>query len=167
MAIVSKSTTLLSIAKNLWNRQSDPMAGRLSEPQAEPSLLTGADLGERIDAAATRAGVNTTQLAKAAGVTWAAAKRWRAGASAPKSDNLAAIAEVCGVTLEELLGVAEGQDPPWEAWEAFIETAEGGAMTAGERRALQAIPWPPGRAPTVASYQIALAAVRSTTARPL
>lgn len=69
------------------------------------------------------------------------------------------------MTLEELLGVAAGQSPPFESWQAFLSTPEGQTTTEDERRTLQAIPWPPGREPTVASYQIALASLRTTTAR--
>lgn len=69
------------------------------------------------------------------------------------------------MTLEEILGVAVGQDPPWEAWPAFIATPEGESMAPGERRSLQAMVWPPGREPTVASYQIALASLRATKER--
>jgi transcriptional regulator with XRE-family HTH domain len=90
---------------------------------------------------------------------------WTTGKSSPNPDHLRKIAEVLPVTLDELLGVAAGQDPPFAAWAAFLQTAEGAALTPDERRTLQAIPWPPGREPTTASYQIALASLRTTTAR--
>lgn len=120
-------------------------------------------MNERIDEAARRAGVSTTQLAKAAGVTWAAAKRWRQDppkGSIPQPENMAAIAEVCGVTIEEIMGVAAGQAPPFPAWERFLDTPTGRELAPAHRRTLAALPWPPGQQPTVAAYLMAAEALR-------
>lgn len=105
------------------------------------------------------------EIARRCGVSWQAAHGWVTDASAPKVEHLRRIAGECGVTLDELLGVAAGQDPPFLAWAEFIATPEGASIDAGERRALQSLAWPPGREPTVASYLIALQAVRSSRQR--
>jgi transcriptional regulator with XRE-family HTH domain len=105
------------------------------------------------------------ELARRLGVRWPTVHDWINGKSVPKPDHLRMIAEVLPVTLEELMGVAAGQDPPFAAWAEFLGTAEGAAITPDERRALQAIPWPPGREPTVASYHVALASLRTTIPR--
>ena len=75
---------------------------------------TGATLNERIDAIAKAEGITTTQLAQAAGVTWAAAKRWRLpppqGAE-PRAAHLHAIAELCEVAIEDLLESSDASTP--------------------------------------------------------
>jgi hypothetical protein len=65
---------------------------------------------------------------------------------------------VLDVTLEELLGVADGQDPPFAAWRPFIETHS--EITSDERKALQCFAWPSGTAPSVAAYEVLLTAIR-------
>lgn len=61
--------------------------------------------------------------------------------------------------------VVEGQDPPFDAWHAFLESDIGRTMTPAERRTLQAIPWAPGEEPTVAAYTMMLAGARLTQPR--
>lgn len=108
-------------------------------------------LGERIDAIATEKGITTTALQKAAGVTWAAADRWRKGKAWPELGHLRAVARVLGVTLDELVG-SDGYEPPYAAWRAFLETPTGQALSAEERRWL-ATQWFPGdEEPTIATY---------------
>lgn len=112
-------------------------------------------------------GVTKAELARRVGCNWRQVHSWVTGEKAPSADSLRKIAEALPVTLEELLGVATGQAPPFAAWDAFLATDEGAVMADDERRTLQAIPWPPGREPTVASYQIALASLRATKAREI
>lgn len=73
---------------------------------------------------------------------------------------MAAIAEVCGVTLEEIMGVADGQAPPFEAWARFLDTPTGRELSDAHRRTLAAMPWPPGMQPTVAAYLMAAESLR-------
>lgn len=125
----------------------------------------GAALGDRIKAAMLSASLTKSTLAKRVGVKWQTVHDWIQGTSRPNADNLRSIAEATNVTLEEILGVAVGQDPPFASWLAFLATPEGQTATQDERRALQVIAWPPGREPTVSSYLMALASVRSARQR--
>lgn len=128
--------------------------------------LQGTTITERVVDAIRQAGVtNKSELARQIGCSYRLLHAWMTGEKRPGRKHLPALADALGVTIEELLGVADGQDPPFSAWTAFESTAEGQGMSDGERRALQSLAWPPGRAPTVASYQIALAALRSTVPR--
>lgn len=83
------------------------------------------ELWERIDALMVERGVSVTDLQKAAGVTWAAAKRWRQppplGAK-PSGENLAAIARRLGVTVEELLRQWDGAEPTHASFQLFKTT---------------------------------------------
>lgn len=88
---------------------------------------------------------------------------WVADKYEPRAGHLRRLATVLEMTLEELLGVAEGQRPPFEAWDQFLETPEGKSATPEELRTLGAIFWPPGREPTVFGYQMHLAALRGGT----
>lgn len=74
--------------------------------------------------------------------------------------HLRSAAQVLGVTADELLGILEGQEPPFAAWAEFMATALGESTTEAERRALKSILWPDDSPPTVASYSTALAALR-------
>lgn len=127
--------------------------------------VQGATIGERIEVARIRSGKSKSEVGRALGTKYRKVHKWVTGESRPSADALAALAEVLGVTVDELLGVAEGQDPPFEAWAVFLATPEGQTLTEGERRALAGLPWPPGTQPTVASYAIALAAVRTAVPR--
>jgi transcriptional regulator with XRE-family HTH domain len=127
--------------------------------------VRGASIGERIESARLRSGMTKTEVGRATGVGYRKIQSWIVGEAAPSARYLRRLAEVLSVTVDELLGVAEGQDPPFGAWGAFLQTAEGQSLTPDERRALAGLPWAPGTQPTVASYQIALAAVRSAIPR--
>jgi transcriptional regulator with XRE-family HTH domain len=127
--------------------------------------VRGASIGERIESARLRSGLTKTEVGRAIGKGYRKVQSWITGEAAPSAENLRKLAEVLGVTVDELLGVAEGQDPPFGAWGAFLQTAEGQSLTPHERRALAGLPWAPGTQPTVASYHIALAAVRSAIPR--
>lgn len=142
------------------------MARRTVDPP-DSGALRGSTLGERLaDAIRRYVDDNKSEFARRVGKDRRLVHSWLDDEKRPDADSLRLIAETLPVTLEELLGVATGQAPPFPAWVDFLATPEGLAMTPGERRALQSIAWPPGRAPTVASYQIALAAMRTTLARP-
>lgn len=113
------------------------------------------------------AGLRKAHLAERVGVTWGTVNNWTRDEVVPGGDNLRRIAEVTGVTLDELLGVATGQEPPFPAWKRFLDQleSEGIEMSADQRRALASIAWPPGEEPTVASYQAMLAGLRTTKPR--
>jgi len=57
--------------------------------------------------------------------------------------------------MEELAGVLAGQEPPFEAWAAFVRTPRGLSMTPEQRRTLAGIPWR-GMVPTVEAYSALL-----------
>lgn len=130
----------------------------------EPGVpVSGADFAERISALLKRPGWSKNKLARKIGVRWQTVHEWTTGESKPRQENLERIAKEMPVTLEELLGIAEGQDPPFRAWKEFLAVTPN--LTPSERRSLQAMVWEPGKEPTVASYQIALAALHSTRER--
>jgi transcriptional regulator with XRE-family HTH domain len=81
--------------------------------------------------------------------------RWESEGGSPDRENLMRVAEVLGVSIEELLGVATGQEPPFPAWRAFLETSRGRAMTQRQREALAAIWWRDSE-PTVEAYAVLL-----------
>jgi transcriptional regulator with XRE-family HTH domain len=142
-------------------RQSEPppsVQAILTDKLAQP--VAGASIGARIAEARERRGWKKADLARALGKSWRLVHKWETGEVQPERESIRRLAEVLAVTIEELLGVAEGQDPPFEAWSAFLETSEGRSMDPGERRMMQALPWPPGREPTLAGYLMMLAALR-------
>jgi transcriptional regulator with XRE-family HTH domain len=126
--------------------------------------LNGGTVGERIDDALAQKGWTRQRLAKELGTRWQTVDDWISGKHEPRR-FLRRIAEVLDVTTDELLGVAEGQDPPFAAWPEFLATDEGRAMTEDELRMLRSIAWPRGRAPTVGAYLAVLVAARMTAAR--
>lgn len=122
--------------------------------------ISGRDFKERLNAAITRRGWNTTKFSEEMGKTWAAVQRWQKGRAQPGDlETLRLIAEKLKVTTDELLGVAIGQDPPFEAWQKFLATEEGQSMTPDERRTLASIGWF-GIEPSVGVYLAALGAYR-------
>lgn len=127
--------------------------------------ISGATVGERIREAIDGSGVDRAEIARTMKVRWSTVNEWYQGRATPTSSNLRRLAEVTGVDVDELLGVACGQRPPFAAWDDFLRTEEGKTITEEERRSLQAIPWPRRRAPTVSSYLLALQALRSTRTR--
>jgi transcriptional regulator with XRE-family HTH domain len=125
--------------------------------------VSGASIGERIDAAMRRAKVSQAELARRIGVRPEEISKWRRGPGKPRADTLRLLAAELRVTVDELLGVAAGQDPPFPAWADFLSTPEAASLDDGERRALQSLAWPPGREPTLAGYLMTLAALRGGT----
>lgn len=131
----------------------------------QPTVVVGGTVGERIRAAIRRAGISQKELADRIGTTPAQISKWVHGARVPDRGSLRRIAEALPVTIDELVGVLEGQDPPFPAWAEFLETDEGRTLTPQERRSLQVMAWPEGREPAVMSYALALTALRSTRRR--
>ncbi len=120
-------------------------------------------IGLRIRAAFAASGKRKSRLSKEVGVSWQTVHDWVRGERLPDQVHLPLLAKALGVTPEQLLGVAVGQNPPFAAWATFADTPEGRTMTEDERRELAAHPWI-GRHPTVLSYQLLLVAVRSAPA---
>lgn len=146
-------------------RQSHPRS-TVSRPITETTgPVSGATYGERIAVALKRAGKTKQWLADAINVQWQTVHSWTTGKHEPDGANIAAAAEALEMTPAELLGVLDGQDPPFAAWSTFLSTSDGQSITPEERRSLAAIPWPKGRQPTVASYQVALTSLRTTEPR--
>lgn len=118
--------------------------------------------GKRLRALMESHDINQRDLSRVTGARPATVGEWYHGRSVPGWSYLGQIAEVLHVTIEELLGIAEGQEPPYEAWREFRQTHQGQSLNEEEVRALKLLAWPQGTEPTVASYQIALQALRST-----
>lgn len=155
------------------DRQShSPPTDQTSEPDAEQKSgnvppVAGGTIGERIAAALVRAGRegDVRWLAERCDVRWQTAQFWLRGKTEPTGRHILKIAEVFGMDPLELLGVLDGQDPPFAAWSFFLSTREGAAMTSDERLSMQSVRWPRGRQPTIASYMMALATLRSSEPR--
>jgi transcriptional regulator with XRE-family HTH domain len=134
-----------------------------TDPTSSNSKPEAPALWARIDELCTRRGVTTQALAEAAGVTWAAAKRWRLppekNGSEPDVWNVAAIAGALHVTVDELLGIYKGNEPDFESWREFKKTAIYGLLTERERVLVAASPF--DVAPPLASY-LALAEAHIT-----
>jgi transcriptional regulator with XRE-family HTH domain len=107
--------------------------------------LRGATLNERIDEACEA--------------------RWRKGLATPSGANLRRIAEVTGVTPEQLLGIYDGFEPPFAAWLEFKRLPAFQALGEKQRRFLAVLPWPPGVEPTVAGYLMAAQAFQMAETR--
>jgi len=127
----------------------------------ESSIPAGLDLGQRIELAIQKSGKTKSDVHRALGVRWGTVHGWTRNKAAPSADNLRAIAEVTGVTLDELLGVASGQHPNYPAWKEFLACKDGAGMTSGEQRALASIVWQHGKAPTLAAYLVILHGIRA------
>lgn len=126
----------------------------------KPAGVAGGNVGERIDAARRAAGLSKSELARAVGKPIAMVSKWISGTKAPSPGSLRLLAEALPVTVDELLGVAEGQAPPFAAWASFLATPEGAGMSTAERDALRAFNWPSDLEPTVSGYIALLGAMR-------
>lgn len=131
-------------------------------PTAERRPLKGANLGERISDAIDRAGLSKSEAARQAGTDYQTLHKWTKGQE-PRAGWLPALCKVLGVTADELLGIAEGADPPFEAWQDFLCTPQGQSMTPEEARALRMFNWPSGFEPTVFHYSATLQMLRMPT----
>lgn len=99
---------------------------------------------------------------KEGGVRWQTVQQWVEGNAVPGNRHGygRAVAQVLEMTLDELLGViADGDEPPFEAWRQFLETPEGRSMTRVERDNLARIYWT--TTPSVSAYRVVLAGLRT------
>ncbi len=120
-------------------------------------------LGERIDARATELRITTTQISEAAGVTWAAAQRWRKGRSRPSAANLLAIARVLRMSPTEFADLLDERAPAWAAWDELLRL-EGDRLSDAQRaRVIRAVRMmlDVDQEPSLAALQLAAAAVPS------
>ncbi|MFW6031578.1 MAG: helix-turn-helix domain-containing protein [Myxococcota bacterium] len=128
------------------------------------SPASGEAFAARLRALMERRDLNKSDLQRATGARWQTVDEWTKG-TWPSTEYARKLAEVLNVSLDELLGIAEGQDPPYPAWHQFLRTPEGRSASAAERRALKSIAWPEGKEPTISSYLVGLQMVRSTVER--
>lgn len=146
----------------LPDRGSDGYAHDMATRQSgEP----GSDLvilGARIARALKEKGLSQTYVARKLGVRNATVGDWIAGRFKPRAESVRELAEVLGMTADELLDVTAGDDPPFDAWSAFI--AKHPEIDDKARHFLRRLPWPEGHTPTVATYEVMLATFRSTAA---
>lgn len=119
-------------------------------------------LGARIARAREGKGLTKTDVARKLGVRNATVGDWEAGRYTPRGDSLRALAEVLGMTVDELLDVTEGKAPPFPSWATFLERHP--ELADHELRFLRTLSWGPGHEPTVATYDVILATYRSTRA---
>lgn len=126
--------------------------------QSESRRRVTEALGERIRATLAEKGLGISDLQHATGVSWPSAQAWTQGRSYPGGEHLPAIAELLDMTVEQLVGIARGGDPPHAAWRTFL-AQHGAELTDDERDALALISWP--KEPKVSSYVLALAALRA------
>lgn len=141
-------------------RPGDP-APQLARP------ISGASIGERIKLRLEAMNMDATEAARRAGMKRPGTiYEWISGRTPqPRSESLAKLAEVLGMTVDELLGIAEGQEPPFEEWKAFLaELAKrNDVLSDGEWRALAGFAWPADTKPTVIGYEMLLTVVRKAT----
>lgn len=126
----------------------------------QPTGVVGGNVGERIDAARRAAGITKSELARRIKKPIAMVSKWISGTKDPSPGSLRLLAEVLPVTVDQLIGVVEGQEPPFTAWRAFLDTPEGESMTVEESRALRTFNWPSELEPTVSGHVALLGAMR-------
>ena len=112
-----------------------------------------------------RAGISKQALADRVGKRWGTINNWTRGATEPSAKDIRRIAEATGVTVDELLGIADGQEPTFPAWEEFVGSSMWQELTEDQQRTLAGIPWR-GSEPTLESYVIAAAAVKAARPKP-
>lgn len=68
------------------------------------------------------------------------------------------------MSVDELLGMAEGQEPPFAAWREFLEKLKerSDALTKRERRKLVMMDFEEDEEPTVTTYELQLTTFRTT-----
>lgn len=149
-------------------RQSRPPGSVSTADTEQERSALASYVGERIRSAMERRGWvddegkhDVRKLSEATGARWQTAQFWVLGENAPGPRYAKRIAKVLGMTLEELMGAATGEEPASEAWRQFKETPLGRSMTDSERVALAAMPWPNG-APDAGHYAAVLGVMRST-----
>lgn len=133
---------------------------------ADEKATLAAFIGDRIREAMRTQGwmigekYDVARLAAEVGSRWQTAQEWIEGKTPPSRKYAVLIARSLGMSLEQLMGVATGQEPRSEEWRAFVESPIGRTLTRAERQSLSAIIWPHGQ-PDRAAYQMALAALRA------
>lgn len=132
-----------------------PMVARR---QSKERRIVLDSLGRRIREALAERGKGISDLQHATGVSWPSAQAWVLGKSYPGGEHLPIIAAELGMTLEQLVGIARGEDPPYPSWKPFLEQ-HGRDLTDDERDALAIVAWP--KPPEVRNYVLALAALRA------
>jgi transcriptional regulator with XRE-family HTH domain len=143
----------------------DPVEGE--NPTRPP--VVGASIGERLGARLEQMGISQKELARRLGMDREQTiNDWIKGRQNPRAEHLQLLRVVLQMTIDELLGVADGQDPPFEAWSVFRGELErnGDHLERDEERALKSILWPEGKEPTVFGYQSQLALLRGGGVRP-
>jgi transcriptional regulator with XRE-family HTH domain len=137
-----------------------------SKPKLDQNApIVGNTLGARIVAALQRAGIGKTALAQRIDRGYQTVNNWTKNKTVPSAEDVRKIAEATGVNVEELLGIAAGQEPTFPAWLEFVKLDMVAALTVEERRTLAGIPWF-GHEPTIESYLMALAAVKAAKRGP-
>lgn len=134
----------------------------MGEQPTSPQQSEEEPLWKRIDRLARERGVTTTQLSKAADVTWAAAARWRkppgpkkTDGAVPEWEHLAAVARALSMTIEELTGVYGKHEPTGAGWQAFKETTVYKSLTPEERILVIATPGLAGSDPKLSTWMLA------------
>lgn len=141
------------------------LAASLPVMPAKP--VSGASIGERIALLREERGLSKSDLARrvwpdVSPPRYRSIQRWESEEGSPGRDNLARVAEALSVTIEELLGVAEGQEPPFAAWKEFLATPRGQGMTESQRATLASMYWRDTE-PTVAAYSVILSGLELGT----
>ena len=139
------------------------VAGANDDPRAR-APVAGRTVGERINARLEQLGMSQRELARRMGIDRPQTiNDWISGRQDPRAHHLRLLRSVLEMTLDELLGVADGQEPPFQAWRPFVAelAAEGDTLTRDEERGLKSILWPDGKEPTVFGYRQALALMRT------
>lgn len=88
---------------------------------------------------------------------------WIHGRSVPSADYDRQLAEVLGMTLDELAGIALDQEPQTEAWLAFKASAVYATATADELQELRRRTAPRGHSFVPGYYEMELTMLRSMT----
>lgn len=138
-----------------------PLRKKVVVERRSPTLF-----GLRVLEGMRRADISKAELARRIDKPWRTVHEWIVGGQNPGMENVKLLARELPMTLEELLGVAAGQNPPYNAWLPFLETEEGKSMNEAERRALQAFDWADD-VPSVADYVSLLNARRGPKVRQL
>jgi transcriptional regulator with XRE-family HTH domain len=138
---------------------SDDIGSSESMADSRPKLR-GVTLGERVKEAIDLSGMTKAEIARRVGISFQGLSGWAKGTQ-PQLHHFQKFANVTGVTLEELMGAAEGQEPRGAGWTAFRGTAEFRSASPEELKAVRAVLWPEGMEPSATSYLLVLQAVRA------
>ena len=158
---------LYLLSKPARGRQCWGMPKRRSvHPPPEPpdrGPLPGGTLGARIYNARLRKKLSKAELSRRLGLkTWHMLHWWESDKHKPGEKNIRLLATELDVTADELLGLAEGQEPDYAAWRAFKETPSYAELSEGQRRSLRIFDWPAGFQPTLESYRWLVEALKAS-----